>query len=127
MRRGGFMNIKFVVAVCNLTILLVVNPAFALRPSLTPKAMDVRTEAIKLLEKHDYSRLEELLKLNLKNGDRVDDGQWKLHIAMDGIDGNAAQFLGDAATVEKIFALVSDWTAKYPESKMAKIALANAW
>jgi len=80
-----------------------------------------------LLEKRDFTGLEEKLGSYLKNGDRVDDGQWKLRLAMDGIAGNAAYFAEDAATVEKSFTLISDWVAQKPESVMAKTALAHAW
>lgn len=121
------MKIKFAFIICWLSILFIVCPAFALRPSKTPAAKKVMTEARGLLEKRDYNHLEEMLGQFLKNGDRVEDGQWKLHLAMDGIDGNAAQFEDDAASVERSFTLISDWVATKPESIMAKTALAHAW
>lgn len=115
-----------VISICFFAMSLVVNPAYALRPSKTPAAQQVMTEATKLLEKHDYQRLEKLLEISLKNADRIDDGQWKFHIAMDGITGNAANFNNDASTLEKYYKLVTEWTTKYPESKIAKVTLANS-
>lgn len=121
------MKIKYAITVFTMTIVLAATPALALKPSKTPAAKIVMSDATALLEKRDYDGLEEMLGQYLKNRDRVDDGQWKLHLAMDGIDGNAAQFAGDAASVEKRFLLISDWVAAKPDSMMAKTALANAW
>jgi len=103
------------------------SPVLALQPSKTPDAKKVMAEAMTILEKRDYARLEAMLEQYKENGDRIGDGQWKLHLAMDGIDGSAAQFADDAATVERSFSLISDWVTQKPESIMAKTALAHAW
>lgn len=120
------MKSTFVITISILTMLFVVNSAFALRPSKTPAAQQVMAEATKLLEKRDYQRLEKLLEMSLKNADRIDDGQWKFHIAMDGITGTAASSNNNSSTLEKYYALVADWSTKRPESKMAKVTLANS-
>lgn len=120
------MKIKFAIIISGL-MLLIATSSFALQPVKTPAAKKVMADAVKILEQRDFDALENMLGRYLKKGERVEDGQWKLHLAMDGISGLAAQFYSDAATVEKNFALVSEWVAAKPNSTMAKTALANAW
>lgn len=102
------------------------SPAFALRSSETTAAKKVMAESMAVLEKRDFDALESNLDAFLKNKDRIDDGQWKFHIAMDGISGNAAQFNEDSATVEKLYSLIKEWVKEQPESVMAKTALVHA-
>jgi hypothetical protein len=84
-------------------------------------------EALELLQKRDFSKLEEMAKHFRKTKERFPDGAWKLQYFYEGFGEQSFNILKTDNAWLKTIGNIEEWQQHFPKSPTPKVALANAW